>query len=120
MRINEIFDYFDLQSQHRGDQAQAGAPRKWVFPQYLMFVLGIAVQPYLATYQSTGHIDLDLMHFGKRVAVGLVLGLLFFPGAYKSIKTTSPINFIDICLIFSSGVTWQTLAGSAQKAALGL
>lgn len=61
--INEMFQYFDLQSEHRRAQAQAGAQRKWVFPQYIMFVLGIAVQPYLASYQLTGKIDLDVINF---------------------------------------------------------
>jgi uncharacterized membrane protein YagU involved in acid resistance len=118
--INQIIQYFDLQSAYRGPAAQAGGPKKYVFPQYVIFTLGIFIQPYLASYQSTGNINVDGIHFIKHVLFSFIIAIVLFPKAYKKIKKISAIGFVDLCAIFTSGVTWQSVMGVAQKAALGM
>jgi len=119
--LNTVINYFDLQEHYRpGAVAHVAGAKLLVLPQYLFLVLGIIVQPYLANYQTNGTFDFDLAKFWPWVVFSAFIGLMLFPSAYKKLKKSSHINFLDLCAIFSSGVTWQTLFSSGQRAALGL
>jgi hypothetical protein len=118
--LSQIIGYFDLKRTYRGAAvAMVAGARLWVIPQYFFFVFGIFVQPYLAKYQVGETIDLDFTRFWHQALFSGVVGLMVFPAAYKSLNKTAAIGFLELCTIFSSGVTWQTLLATGQKAALG-
>jgi hypothetical protein len=117
MNINKIIEYFDLASEYRpgGSRAvtEASTKRFHWFPQYLGLLAGILVQPYLQRYMAAGHWDLSGL-WGWSVA-SAIIALMVFPGVYKeSFDVTKPL-FVQLCVIFTAGMGWQTLVSSALK-----
>lgn len=122
MPINSIIRYFDLQSAHRvtAPVAQGGsAKRAPVLRQYCALVLGIVVQPYVQHYVQTSAWALSLADVAGRVAFGIIIGALAFPGVYKSAFDPAKPVFVQLCAIFAAGIGWQSLIQGAAKAALG-
>lgn len=117
--MNRIIEYFDLASQYRpgGSHAVSGGKSKklhW-FPQYIALLLGIVFQPLFQQYMSTG--IWEFSEFGGHLLASAIIGVMAFPSVYKgSFDATKPI-FVQLCVIFIAGTGWQTLVGSALKAA---
>jgi hypothetical protein len=122
MNKNKIVEYFDLASQYRpgGSHAVAEEENKkalklhWL-PQYLALLAGIIAQRYFAGYMTTG--QWDPTGFLGWVVASIIVALMAFPAVYKgSFDATKPI-FVQLCVIFTTGTGWQTIVGSALKAA---
>lgn len=119
MDMNTIVRYFDLASEKRtvggapmsaGQNGQTPAP---ILPQYLALFLGIVVQPYLVKYISNQ--SWDLKGFWGWFAASALIALIAFPGIYKkSFDLDKPI-FVQLCVIFTSGMGWQSIVGAALK-----
>jgi hypothetical protein len=116
--MNQIIRYFDLASNVRPRIAQAMAagkqerPIHW-FPQYVALVVGIIVQRFLKQYMLAGTWKLD--GFWGWAVTSSFLAVMIFPAVYKkSFEEQKPI-FVQLCVIFTAGVGWQSLIGTALK-----
>jgi hypothetical protein len=117
--LNRIISYFDLQSQRRGQiQFTAAGPNLTVFPQYVALVAGIIVQPFLASYQTTGHWNFTT--FGALVSwsiFAIITGCIIFPGVYRKAFDPDQPKFVQWCTIVAVGIGWKSLLGAATKVA---
>ena len=111
--INKLIHYLDLQSENRqlNVVAKHNKNRKSVplpvIPQYIALVLGIMIQPYLVTFQNTGHWKFDdLVNW---LIFALITAVTIFPTVYKKTFDPSSSLFVQLCTIFSAGVGWQSL-----------
>jgi hypothetical protein len=112
--INKLIHYLDLQSENRqlNVVAKHNKNRKSVplpvIPQYIALVLGIMIQPYLVTFQNTGHWKFDdLVNW---LIFALITAVTIFPTVYKKTFDPNSSLFVQLCTIFSSGVGWQSLS----------
>ena len=110
--INNLLHYLDLQSGNRQLTVIAKNKEKSVplpvIPQYIALVLGIMIQPYLVTFQNTGHWKFDdLVNW---LIFALITAVTIFPTVYKKTFDPSSSLFVQLCTIFSSGVGWQSLS----------
>ncbi len=117
-RQRRLVRYFDLQAASRltMPKGQAAVRGKLlpVLPQYAALILGIAVQPYLTMFQLSGH--WQLTGWPQWLAFAAIVGIIVFPGVYKrSIDPGKPL-FVQLCVIFSAGIGWQSLFTTAGKA----
>ena len=119
MTLNRVIEYFDLSSQYRPGGSRAVGETftvklHWLW-QYLALLAGIAVQPYFLRYMTAR--QWDLSGFWGWIVASAVIAVMAFPGVYKeSFDATKPI-FAQLCVIFTAGTGWQTIVGSALKAA---
>lgn len=124
MTANDILRYFDLQSERRSNNAVAqgkgGAKAAPVWPQYLVLVLGIVVQPYLQYYLQAGTWSLTVSSVIGRVAFGAIVGALAFPAVYKKAFDPDKPLPVQLCTIFAAGIGWQSVIQGGAKAALGI
>jgi hypothetical protein len=109
--INNLLHYLDLQSGNRQLTVMAKNKEKSVplpvIPQYIALVLGIMIQPYLVTFQNTGHWKFDdLVNW---LIFALITAVTIFPTVYKKTFDPSSSLFVQLCTIFSAGVGWQSL-----------
>lgn len=117
MTINDLFRYFDLQSVRRSSEVESYGKSSARFPvigQYLSLVLGIAVQPFLARYAENRvwdfHGSLGWLLFA------LIVGILIFPGVYKSALDAGTQHIlVQFCTIFAGGIGWQSLLATVSK-----
>jgi hypothetical protein len=114
----KVFRYFDLTSSVGGIPAsdtfrgRARGTFSWL-PQYLALIAGIVVQPYLSRYMT------DAVWTFKGLPgwffASIFVGLIAFPAVYKnSLDPEKPV-FVQLCVIFATGMGWQTLVGAALK-----
>ncbi|MHC1740158.1 MAG: hypothetical protein AB9897_03490 [Anaerolineaceae bacterium] len=99
-----IGEYFNLLSEYEASDESKKHPAAW--PQYLVLVLGMLVQPCFAASQQ----GLALILPGEYILViiAIVSGLLLLPAVYKnSIDPDKPM-IMQLCLIFTAGVGWQS------------
>jgi hypothetical protein len=116
--MNRLIRYFDLVSEYRAGGLEAAGegdgPKLHWLPQYVALLLGILVQPFFQGYMKTG--QLNFHGFWGWLFASLIIALMAFPGVYKSsFDATKPI-FVQLCVIFTAGTGWQTLASTAFKA----
>jgi hypothetical protein len=120
MTISSMFQYFDLASSigswptehYRGSQDRGNALH-W-FPQYAALIAGIVGQPYLLRYMSGG--VWDLKGFVGWLVASVFIAVMAFPAVYKNSLDPEKPLFVQLCVIFATGMGWQTLVGSALKA----
>lgn len=116
--MNKIIRYFDLASEIRPKIAKARSENQPVPPanwqlQYLALLLGIIVQRFFHQYMTTG--TWNLSGLGGWVIASIILAIVIFPGIYKnSFDPERPI-FVQLCVIFTSGMGWQSLASTILK-----
>lgn len=114
--MNKIINYFDLVSELRHDTAYAVSEEKklhWI-PQYVALLLGIAVQPFFQQYMDTG--TWEIKGLLPWLVAAFIIGLMAFPAVYKnSFDPTKPL-FVQLCVIFTSGMGWQGIVSIAQQA----
>jgi hypothetical protein len=124
MSVNAIIRYFDLQSAKREIIAKAQAvgdnPPAPVFPQYVALALGIVIQPYLAYYTQHGAWSLTFADVLARLAFGIIVAAMGFPGVYKRAFDPDKPLFVQLCAIFTAGIGWQSLIQGGAKAILGI
>ncbi|MDR3511722.1 MAG: hypothetical protein P4L73_08815 [Caulobacteraceae bacterium] len=120
--INGLIRYFDLQSGQRPDVAkgQAGEVGKPayapVLPQYGALALGVLVQPLLDRYVQSGDVAGAFHNFWVRVVGSGVIAIVILPGVYKNAFDPTRPLLVQLAALFTSGVGWQALFGSAIKA----
>jgi hypothetical protein len=117
--MNKLIEYFDLGSELRGRGPKATAKTRRIhwFPQYLALFLGIVIQPFFQRYMAGVAQAWDPGGLGMWLGASIVIAVMAFPGVYKtSFDPEKPI-FVQLCVIFTAGTGWQTLASSALKAA---
>jgi hypothetical protein len=116
MNTNKVIEYFDLASQYRpgGSRAVAETSRLHWFPQYLALLTGIVLQPYFLRYMTESR--WDATGFWGWLLASTIIAVMAFPAVYKeSFDATKPM-LVQLCVIFTAGTGWQTLASSALKA----
>lgn len=117
--LNPIVRYFDLQSERRGvARGYAADGNLTVFPQYVALVLGIAVQPYLAQFQTTGEWSWDVQNWLSWLLFAGITGLIIFPGVYRKAFDADQPKFVQFCAIFATGIGWKSLLTAAVKASV--
>ena len=120
--MNKLLNYFDLRINNqpayemKGKQPAVFKKQHWA-PQYLALFAGIIVQPFLQQYLNTGR--WDLKGFGSWVIAGIFIGIMALPAVYKNaFDNTKPI-FVQFCVIFISGMGWQSLVTVVKQATAG-
>ncbi len=117
--MNELIRYFDLASEIRSNLPKGKAAEKpfhW-FPQYISLVLGIIIQPFIRGYMTNG--TWNLQGFGNWIIASLVIALMVFPGVYKNSFDPQKPLFVQLCVIFTTGMGWQSLLGAAGETLRG-
>lgn len=117
MRLNELIRYFDLASEIRPKEALPMGERKefhWS-PQYFALLTGIVTQRFFQEYMTTG--KWNLAGFWSWLLAACIIAIMVFPGVYKKAFDPEKPLFIQICVIFTTGIGWQAVAGTALKAA---
>jgi hypothetical protein len=108
--LNQIIQYFDLQSERRGTaEAYAAGANLTVLPQYLALVAGIAVQPFLAEFQTTGRWNLHLAAWLSWLLFAGLTGILIFPTVYRKAFDAEQPTFVQFCAVFATGIGWKSL-----------
>ncbi len=121
--MNKLIRYFDLVSEYRpkGPQARTAGPGTqelhWL-PQYIALLIGIFAQRYLQQYLSTGSYNLTGA-LGWLVASVLLAGMVF-PAVYKNAFDATKPLFFQLCVIFSAGLGWESVVGTAALKGLGI
>jgi hypothetical protein len=110
--LDSIAQYFNLNS-GVGRAKAIGAAPKYVFPQYLVLVLGVVVQPFLEYYMKNNAWPVDLSPLYGRAVFGIFIGIAIFPGVYKNSWDPSSPMIVQLCSIFTAGLGWQTLFATA-------
>jgi hypothetical protein len=86
-----------------------------VLPQYLVLTLGIAVQPFLAAFHETKR--WSFAGWADWALFAAIIGMMVFPAVYRKVFDRTQPLFVQMCAIFTLGVGWQTLIGTAGRAA---
>jgi hypothetical protein len=117
--MNRIIEYFDLGSELRNRTPVAteeSVSIHW-FPQYVALLFGILVQPFFQKYMAGTNATWDPTQLVMWLFASVVIAVMAFPGIYRaSFDAAKPI-FVQLCVIFTAGMGWQTLANTAIKAA---
>jgi hypothetical protein len=117
--MNELIKYFDLASEVRPKRPTERAATRdtktlhWL-PQYFALVLGISLQPFIKGYMTNG--SWTYQGLGGWIIASLVIALMIFPGVYKSSFDPEKPIFVQLCVIFTSGMGWQSLLGATGEA----
>jgi len=116
--MNKLKQYFDLHSKpKRGARAQfahasPAEPKAW--PQWIALLLGVLVQPFLEEYRSKGHWNFTLGWEWPLFAV--IVAVVIFPSVYRAAFDSEKPWLVQIAPIFTAGLGWQALFGTAIKA----
>ena len=81
--------------------------------QYCALALGVLLQPYFQSYQTTG--EWNWGGLWPRVLFSLITGLVILPAAYRRSFDPGTPGFIQLCMIFLSGMGWQSLLPTTLK-----
>jgi hypothetical protein len=112
--LHGLVRYFDIASDDRVRQQGADggpAPKLYVAPQWIALVLGVLVQPFLATYQKTGH-----WQFNGAIAwlpAALLIAIVIFPSVYRNSFDPSKPWIVQIIPLFTAGLGWNALFSAA-------
>lgn len=119
MNLNQVIRWFDLNSRIRekGATAKFATPGQgdlpW-FPQYLALAFGVFLEPFLAHYRVQG--TWDFTGGWGRVFFAAIVAFAIFPQIYKTVVTEQRPRWVQLGPIFTAGLGWQTLMGTALKA----
>lgn len=116
--MNNLIRYFDLVSNYRRvghiATSESQETKLTVLPQYAALLVGIIVQPFLQEYINTKEWKIESL--GGWAIASIFISLMAFPAVYKnSIDATKPL-FVQLCVIFTAGMGWQTIVNLAQSA----
>jgi hypothetical protein len=121
MGLNNILKYFDLASEIRpataGAYADTGETTFHWAPQYLALLVGIITQRFFTIYIQTG--SWNLGGFWGWFVASVILALMAFPAVYKATFDPKKPLFVQLCVIFASGMGWESLVDVGAKAATG-
>jgi hypothetical protein len=113
--LDFVLRYFDLRPgaelAHLRALGKPDAP--WLL-QYVALVLGVVVQPYLQQFQATGQWQPDGI-WGRIVPAALI-GLAVLPAVYCRAFDPHTPGFVQFCIIFVSGMGWESLMPAIAKA----
>lgn len=118
--MQKFIEYFDLASALRAKAphptAADGQARRfhWI-PQYIALLLGVFAQPMFQKFMDTGM--WDLAAWWKWLIAASIVALMAFPAVYKGSFDPSKPIFVQLCVIFTSGMGWQSLTKTALEAA---
>lgn len=118
--MGRIIEFLDLNSRIRLRHAIAKAGDgttsnlHWI-PQYLVFVAGIFIEPFLTHYQA--HAQWDFSGGWGRILFAVIFGFAGFSQVYKRVVTEPVPLFVLLGPIFMAGLGWQSLVGTVAKAA---
>jgi len=114
---NKLLAYFDLQSKRRGVAIGYGGESLSVFPQYVAFVLGVIVQPFMTKFRVSGIWDVTFQALIGWTVFAVLVGLAVFPAVYRRSFDAEHPAFVQFCSLFSTGLGWESLLSAAAKAA---
>lgn len=108
--------YFDLGYDHESFKLQSSEPppaqvARW-WPQYLALVAGIIAQRFLSAYLQTGR--WQLQGFWAFTVAAIIIGILGFPAVYRHSVDPEKHGVVQLCVIFSAGMGWQSLVKLAE------
>jgi len=116
--MNTLIRYFDLVADVRPRHAKAKAAGEtsrelhWL-PQYIALLLGIVVQPFIQRYMTSG--AWNLAGLWGWVAASAFIAVVALPAVYRrSFDPEKPLP-VQLAVMFSSGMGWQSLVGAALK-----
>jgi hypothetical protein len=109
--MGRLAGYFNL-APARPD-LRKGMPLKGVLLQYVVLLLGIIIQPFFAAYRARGEWDLTV-EWGW-VAFAAVVGVVVFPAVYRNAFNPDKPLFVQLCAIFTAGLGWESLLGTALR-----
>ncbi|KPJ61558.1 MAG: hypothetical protein AMJ46_00095 [Latescibacteria bacterium DG_63] len=110
--MDRLTNYFNLASV-RPDVKKAMGVRG-VLLQYLVLVLGIVIQPLFAKYRAQGEWGFAV-EWGW-IVFAAVVGVVIFPAVYKNSFDPEKPLFVQLCAIFTAGLGWESLLGTALSA----
>ena len=121
--MNTVLRYFDLnrdlkRSQLRGTEAGGALDKKvhWLW-QWLSLFAGILLQPFLEHYRQTGSWAWDTL--AGWTVFALITAVVVFPSVYRAAFDPSKPVVLLLAPIFTAGLGWEALFGTAVKAAGG-
>jgi len=114
--MNKIIAYFDLRNNYLPTRASlvaapANGNAPW-WPQYLALMAGVIIQPYLQIYLNTKHWDFS--GFGGWIIASVIISIIGLPAVYKNAFDTSKPLIVQLCVIFISGMGWQSIVSAAS------
>ncbi len=116
--MNKLIGYFDLTNTtgaRRPAAYGAGPSTLSAWLQYVALVLGIFIEKYWSQYRATGHVS--LAGAPLHLAFALITALILFPGAYKNTFNPGQSPFVQFCVIFTTGIGWQSVINNAVQPA---
>ncbi len=112
--LKNLKDYFDILGDAKRRLSPDGGkhrPLHWL-PQWIALFAGVVIQPYLSHYRLAH--AWDFSDIGTWSVFSGIVAIVIFPGVYRrTIEATNPI-FLQFCTIFTSGLGWQSLIGTAE------
>jgi membrane protein YdbS with pleckstrin-like domain len=110
--VGRFVNYFNLASVP--PDARKAMPVKGVLLQYLILVLGIVVQPFFAAFRAQG----AWVFTGQWgwIVFAAVVGVVVFPAVYRNSFNPQKPLFVQLCAIFTAGMGWESLLGTALSA----
>lgn len=101
---------------YKGTSEAAPTPRKFppVWPQYIVLVLGILIQPFFALYQKTG--DWNFAGFLGRILFAVIAAVIILPSVYKNAFDPEKPLVIQLSTLFVAGMGWESLLTTAIAA----
>jgi hypothetical protein len=117
--VGWLVEYFNL-SPHGNVISGGGAPIPlgWQLALYVMLILGILANGYLAAVRAKRRYRFRWRQF----LVGAIIGLAIFPAIYEGAQANlgSP-GFVQLALVFASGLGYESLfAGIVTLAEAGM
>jgi hypothetical protein len=108
--LDSIVNYFDLSASFAGE----GPTHALVWPQYLMAVIGVLIEPYLREYIATG--KWTFSGFWGRTAFALIIGLMILPALYRSTFDPTKPEWVQVVALLPMAMGWRTLVDLGAKA----
>ncbi|WP_196140843.1 hypothetical protein [Aliikangiella sp. G2MR2-5] len=108
--MEKIIKYFDLYSNNRSNNAEftsseTGGRIHWSL-QYFALVLGIYFEPVLSKYHETKIFEFSIS--APVFFLSALVGIAIFPSVYKTSFDTEKPTFVALCVIFVTGLGWQS------------
>jgi hypothetical protein len=107
--LDQILTYFDLTASFAGEKS---FPSVW--PQYLMAVIGVLIEPYLREYIASG--QWKFSGFWGRTAFALIIGLLILPALYRGTFDPDKPQWLQVLALLPMAMGWRTLVDLGAKA----
>ena|SRR5438067_524519 len=112
--LNKIIGYFDLTNTTGSFRPKAYSTEGKTLHagwQYTALVLGIFVEKFWSEYRQTRHVS--FAGAPLHLLFAIITGLILFPGAYKNSFNPGQNPFIQFCVVFATGIGWQSVINNA-------